>query len=476
MLKRLVLSLLVAAGLMASSASADSYPRPFTYGGMRSNGWPLIKYVNPANAPYPPVDSALDNNAIAAIARYPLIVLDMTPVIPWRQDILTAIKTKNPKTKIIAYVLANHWYAGPTADSTVDLLNKINSAIRVNNGFLYGTDNLPWIDNYTVNWARRPVVEAMVNIWKNDVLSNTAISGIFLDCFSSGGISWTSPYFSRVLNYSLAGYASAAQFDSAWVVNSTWAVNELKAAYPSKIIILNVGRYIQPSEINLMGRMWENFPYLELGGNYGGSIQAKWDTVLTHYKYENAKYSVFKAELSQFGGTLNRSSVYGQTAMQKARYLLGSAALGSGWATFGNERSLPYTPPAYPTWWYDEYSVRVRPNNTACPADTTGKYTGWLGAPRGAASKITGGTGNGAWVRIFDNGRVVVNPKSDTLTYKSTVVLKKITGVMDPTFNNGQRGTAFFIPAYSAVFLINTTGQLSATAHRFLDTLFGVIK
>lgn len=460
MLKRLVLSLLVAAGLMASSANADPYPRPFVYGGMRSNGWPLIKYVNPAAAPYPPVDSLLDYDVITAVARYPLIIMDMTPVVPWRQDILNAIRLKNKSAKIIAYQLANHWYAGPIADSTVDLLNQINSAIRVNNGFLYGTDNLPWIDNCTVNWARRPVVDAMVEIWKNRVLSNPNVDGIFLDCFAPDGISWTSPYFGRVLNYSLAGYASAAQFDSAWKANSIRALADIKAAYPSKIVMTNSGTYIQPSDSLFNGRMWENWPNLELGGNYGGSATAKWDTVMSHYTYEKSKYATFKAENSQFGGTYATSSVYGTTAMNSARYILGSAAMGNGWATICSERSLPYnTVPSYPTWWYDEYSVTRSWGNAAAYADTTGKHTGWLGEPIAAPSRINTGTGTGAYVRVFQYGRVVVNPKSDTLTYKSSPILKKITGVRDPSVNNGQVGTAFKMQPYSALFLLNTSVQ-----------------
>lgn len=480
MIKRLLTAVLVVAGLLASDALAgntNKYPRTFSYGGMRSNGWPLIKYVNPNNVPYPPVDSALDYSAIKAIARYQMISLDMAPIIPWRPDIIPAIKSYNPRIIILAYVLANHYSTGPTADSTVDFLNQINSAIRSNSGILYDTNGNQWLDNYTVNWAKRAVVDTMVSIWKSRILTNENISGLMIDCIAPAGISWTTPYFGRNLDLNRAGYATNAQFDSAWSANTTRAINNLRTSYPTKIFIFNAGTYTQPADTALTGRMWENFPYLELGGNYGGSITAKWDTVMSHYTYERGNYSIIKGEHSQVSGSLTRSSVYGQEAMRQARYVLGSAAMGSGWGTYGNDRNLPYTPPSYPTWWYDEYSVKRTPGTTASIADTAGRYVGWLGTPSGSPIKITSGTGSGCYVRLFKYGRVVVNPKSDTLTYRSGLTtLKKITGVMDPTTNNGQIGTAFKMPAYSALFLLNTNASPQKTSKSFLDILIGVFR
>lgn len=483
MFKKLLGGLLILAGLLAGEATAQStvgeyntYPRPFTYGGVRSNGWPLIKYVNPAAAPYPPVDSALDMNAIRAIARYPLIAMDMCPIIPWRQDILVEIKKANPSTKIVAYVLAGHYYIGPTADPNVDYLAQVNAAIAATNGILYDTTGVQWLDNYSVNWANKPTADTLLSIWKSRVLPNTKLDGMFLDCIYPSGIGWTTPYGARVLDISRAGYTTKAKFDSAWAANTNRVIGYLKNNYPNKIFILNPGRYISPvdssAERNRMGRMVEGYPYQELGGNSGASESAKWDTVRAHNVYERAAYSIYKGEHSQISGTLALNSVYGAASMKKARFILGSAALGAGWGHWGNNRELPYTAPAYPTWWFDEYSVAVSDSSQNSVADTTGKNTGWLGMPKDNAVKITSGLGTGLHYRVFENGTVVVNPTTDTLTFVTTTRHKRITGVRDVTVNSGgAANTAFKVNGSDALFLVRVYTPLSNRKRSFISRL-----
>ena len=117
---------LLAGLLVATPAGAltdNLFPRPFQYAGVRSSGWPLLYYTN--NTPtgsYPPLTQPLDEDAIRAYARYPLVCLDMQPTFFYRHDIIEKIKEINPNCKVLVYILDGHWYPPAGNDPTKDVL------------------------------------------------------------------------------------------------------------------------------------------------------------------------------------------------------------------------------------------------------------------------------------------------------------------------------------------------------------------
>jgi len=131
-------------------------------------------------------------------------------------------------------------------------------------------------------------------------------------------------------------------------------------------------------------------------------------------------------------------------------------------------------------FWIDELSVNSS-GTAVIPTDTTGApmmaAKGWLGQPLGVAYNVnnvsqtllsvlsattwnssTGLLSNSAassvWRRDFTNGIVIVNPTGSSQTVSLGSTFKKITGLIDPTFNNGATGiTSITLTSHSAVIL-----------------------
>lgn len=468
---------------IATSAGAvtdNLFPRPFQYAGVRSSGWPLLYYTN--NTPtgsYPPLTQPLDEDAIRAYARYPLVCLDMQPTFFYRHDIIEKIKEINPNCKVLVYILDGHWYPPAGNDPTKDVLYGMATDLvnyNVSSGgkaFLYDTVGAQWVDNYTVNTGNSTVSNIMLAGYKR-VLDDPLVDGLFLDCMNYG-IAWTTPYNDGVhpvrnLDWVKAGYSSLQNMDDLFYSEANWRITQLRANYPTKIFATNSG-IPQTAANTLSGRMWENWPYLN-----AGYYPVTWANINSANLSELSYYSTYKVEVGEGGGTypeIALSSIYGLQATAKSRYVLGSAALGEGWATYANNRWNPtytsgpnigkYAVPSGSLWWYDEYSVNVTPGLEYATADTTGAHTFWLGKAKTAAIPVTSGAANGLWYRKFENGVVLVNPTGGTLTYTSDVPLKRIKGIRDTTVNDGSYGYTFNVPYQSALFLVNAIPPLLAT-------------
>lgn len=464
---------------IATSAGAvtdNLFPRPFQYAGVRSSGWPLLYYTN--NTPtgsYPPLTQPLDEDAIRAYARYPLVCLDMQPTFFYRHDIIEKIKEINPNCKVLVYILDGHWYPPAGNNPTKDVLYGMATDLvnyNVSSGgkaFLYDTVGAQWVDNYTVNTGNSTVSNIMLAGYKR-VLDDPLVDGLFLDCMNYG-IAWTTPYNDGVhpvrnLDWVKAGYSSLQNMDDLFYSEANWRITQLRANYPTKIFATNSG-IPQTAANTLSGRMWENWPYLN-----AGYYPVTWANINSANRSELSYYSTYKVEVGEGGGTypeIALSSIYGWQATAKARYVLGSAALGEGWATYANNRWNPtytsgpnigkYAVPSGSLWWYDEYSVNVTPGLEYATADTTGAHTFWLGKALNAGASDD----NGLWSRKFDNGVVLVNPTGGTLTYTSSVPLKRIKGIRDATVNDGSYGYTFNVPYQSSLFLVNATPPLLAT-------------
>jgi hypothetical protein len=140
-------------------------------------------------------------------------------------------------------------------------------------------------------------------------------------------------------------------------------------------------------------------------------------------------------------------------AWQGARYGITAALMNNGYyfadcgtydeETVGNRR------------WFDEF-------------DNAGAGVGYLGQPvtGSAGNPQTGAWSNGVWMREFQNGVVLWNPKGNgaqTVNVSALVSpgghtgLKHIAGAQDPTVNNGKTATSVTLQDRDGVILLWTT-------------------
>jgi hypothetical protein len=132
------------------------------------------------------------------------------------------------------------------------------------------------------------------------------------------------------------------------------------------------------------------------------------------------------------------------TNYQQARYILTSALMDNGYCCLD-----PGTYDASMYVWYDEFGGNP---GTSIPK-------GWLGYPSGA--RTTRPTGKGVWMREFDNGVVICNPKGNgpqTITQWDINAVgiagsfHYFQGVQNPSLNSGA--------AFSSVSLQDSDGVL----------------
>jgi hypothetical protein len=124
------------------------------------------------------------------------------------------------------------------------------------------------------------------------------------------------------------------------------------------------------------------------------------------------------------------------TGYQSVRYGLASTLMDNGYYAFTNI-SNGYSG----TFWFDEY-------------DDAGKGTGYLGMPVSGPSLTP--YQNGVYMREFDHGFALVNPKGNgTQTVTLPVAVHRILGTQAPSVNNGAT-----IPAGSPITLQDRDGLI----------------
>ena len=93
-------------GACVHAAAAQDYPRLGLYGSVAGDGTPFLKG-----------DGTLDTTAIAQVARYDEVILDVNPLTPYRPDIAAALRARNPGIRLLAYVLGHDIWPAADADS-----------------------------------------------------------------------------------------------------------------------------------------------------------------------------------------------------------------------------------------------------------------------------------------------------------------------------------------------------------------------
>ena len=343
----------------ATSARAQSYPRLGLYGICSNEGLPLLD-----------VSGNLDPAVLDAVARYDQVILPVTPITPYRPDIGIALRTRNPKLQLIAYVPGQNIWDAYKPDSSVHFPTRYRHLVDSLHAQLYNKQGT-YFSLGRVNFAKQVggryvMAEAAADLFYDAVVRTGQWDGIFIDVLCSG-IGWAqSP--AESIDYVRAGYPTMAAFNTAWAAGVDTLGDRLRRiSGPTYIMIGNCAQGTNYDAFN--GWMRENFPW-QNGGDWfqnmfrdpGGYLGGDLKFLTPHQNYISSV---------PFGSTGQQYS--GENA-RRVRYGLASASLGEGFGVF-NESAPSTGDMLYLTWWYDEYAV-----NLATGASSTSLAdVGWLG-------------------------------------------------------------------------------------------------
>ena len=345
------------------------YPRVGLYGSVLLGGYP---YVQP--------NGALDTLEIGRVARFSEVALDVYPISPYRPDIVAAMRARNPKLVVLAYVLAEAIWPSEDPDSLNHIPTLIRHTVRDLNGFLYDKNTGLEYPNININIAKKAnghfvVAEALGNLFRDHIIATGTWDGIFTDIFPHT-VGWTQNGTGQVIDYQRAGYASVADLDAAWgAACDTLASHLRRDGGPGFVLVGNGG----PSADHVWYNGWmrEDFPNQQ-GGTWASNMLG--DVASRGYFHDDADYVQPPHNWIFSAANTTAGQEYSLQSTTKVRYGLATAALGEGVHCFGasdkNVRTAPYQ-----DWWYDEYAVDVATGQSSQAL----QQTGWLGPALGPA-------------------------------------------------------------------------------------------
>ncbi len=372
------------------AVTADpGYPWLGIYGQIHGDGTPFF---------HAPTDSTLDPTVLDAYARFDMIVLDASPITPYRPDIIAALRSRNPGVRVLAYVTGNNIWNANDPDSLHHYPTIYRHMIRDLNGFLYNSvdgSEFPYCD---VNIAKRDstgrfvVAEAVADLFANTVLGPGTFDGLFIDEYCEDP-SWMQDA-THQFDYVRAGYSSLTSFLAAWKAGSDTLADRLRRDAGATVRITgNCGTSDHQAVFN--GWMREDFPAQGGGTWFSNMLNDPHGYLADDRDYVQPPQNFISSWMVGLNG-----EEYSSTNTRKARFGLGSAALGQGYAVYVPSSDDNNVYPYY-NWWYDEYAVDVASGQSMAGMP----YTHWLGQPVGGPYQMI-------WVGT--NPDAVSNPDFET--------------------------------------------------------------
>jgi hypothetical protein len=225
---------------------------------------------------YPLWDSSgnVDPAVLDQIARYHEVILDASPITPYRPDVALAIRARRPDIRLLAYTSGQYvWYANQP-DSTVHYPTRMWHAVRDLDGFLYNTSGALYgqatFQDCDVNLAKfvsghYVVAEAIADIYYDAIVKTGIWDGVFVDCFCDNML-WMEG-FGETVDYVRAGYPNRTAFATAWKAGTdTLAARLRRLSGPTEILVGNCAQGTKYAWFN--GWMRENLPYQDGGTWY----------------------------------------------------------------------------------------------------------------------------------------------------------------------------------------------------------------
>ncbi|MBI5467028.1 MAG: hypothetical protein HY975_02325 [Candidatus Kerfeldbacteria bacterium] len=418
------------------------FPHLAVYGGPNSSGWPFVgtmaklgtctnnpaiacavntdcgspSYVcnNPASRP--PPDTAVNTEVLDAYAKFSMAIVPITPLADTRQDILAAMRGRNPNQLLIGYAVGQITWC--PQDSQGNIAYPVGSYYRdfylgvtggdtscasTTNRLLWNQAGAHW-GPANVNLAYRveqpdhsytyPVAEALAQVMYNYTKPSRGFDGLFIDIFCTNPL-WAETA-GDIVNYQRAGYGdpndpntntdpqTRLDFADGWFAGHlrlSQRLRELADAdgYSNYPVIANCGQSDSREFPYLNGWMRENFPFQNGSTFLSNLFFYPWGFLHQDYLFRAPQYNHI------FTAAKPSTAPYTLLNQQKNRFGLGSTTLGNGYHALEDGAASPSIND-YEFWWFDEWGV-----NTLVPqADPNyGRamnglaYTGWLGQPLG---------------------------------------------------------------------------------------------
>lgn len=456
---RRLFTLLLAAWTTAASASDAPFPRVWSYQKISSNGGKLL-----AQPPGTDYHDPLNLTYIRDWGRFGFTTTDWSPlnniIGVARTDVMARAHGYHPAFKSLVYINMENWNTLPTtpvASTDSTMFGSWQNAMLYSNGnppssWYYddaGHGSTPHILSngfvFSFNYGNPTLVDTLTKIivrivGMRDSTGAYMYDGVFFDVVPPPNQS----VFGEMANVDLAraGYATAAALDTANMHGILSIFNATRAALGSSRYI-----FFNPYDTTWARRAAVADGTLLEGTSYCPGLvpglDGAWtvNTFSVIHQYMTRSWPNIKLISGYSDGTAN-SNPASATAKQGARFILGASCMGDGWASYGNAR-------AWPTRWYDEYSVDKYGN-----ADTSGASTGWLGNPLGAEVKLD----NGLYCREFQNGMVLLDTAAtaQTATLPANMYARVRTSGTAVTEFWGPAITSVTVPALDAVFLIRS--------------------
>ncbi len=374
-----------------------NYPRLALYDGNRSSGYPLVNETTDLPDP-----ATLDQ-----VSKYGLVTLEATPFTDVHTDVIAALRQRNSKIKILAYVLpfyahksysnSQYYYQKLWALANDSSVTDPNAPAGPNNSWLYlqdGTQLNDWYAN--INLAKRTdngdgtytytAAIALADLMIQNIVQKTGadgqplVNGMFFDGLAYDIIYLDAAYH---FDYARAGYADNQSFRDGWkAAVAVFAGRIRQAAGADFILSANSGSGTADLYATYNGWMYENFPLQE-----GGSWQTNMFWIFGGYYFNERLY---RSPPHNFLFSWASSNIMNNaTNIRQMRFGLATASMTSGWTMFGNStrgtdaRVGGYR---YDLWWYDEYAV----NPVTGQASTSLADTGWLGQPTSGMYQMIG--------------------------------------------------------------------------------------
>jgi hypothetical protein len=395
-------ALVVAAPL---GAAATRYPQLGIYGSMDEGGYPYLH-----------ADSSFNDTTLSEVTRFDHLIVDVTPITPYKPELAAELRRRNPDMKLIAYWMAGDIWDANRPDSANNRPAIFNHMIRDMDGYLYnkagGYFSIGRVNLAKRSFGRYVVAEAVADFYVDMILASGSWDGAFLDVFCKT-LGWAnSP--AESIDYVRAGYSNFAQFDTNWQVAVDTLANRLRRRVgPDVILIGNCGQAWNYGAFN--GWMRENFPYQNGGTWYSNMFRDPGGYFVDDARMLQPPQNY----LSTIPAGIN--TPYTSENARRVRYGLATASLGEGFSSF-NTGDRSWRTQQYQAWWYDEYAVDLGTGMSSQSATNTG----WLGEALGPRSQMI-------WVGT--NPDAVTNPSFEADVTSGWTLFSTVgaTRALDPT-------------------------------------------
>lgn len=365
----------------------------------------------------------IDDEEINQLAKWDIVILS-PQALERNPQILTKLKQKNPKIKILAYVLIQEITNNSQIVAASDLYQKIYNTVDKNNWWLKTADgqHVNWWPN---TWMINPALIAPKNNGQNwadflpqfvfdNILKNNDWDGTFYDN-AWPEVSW----LNQPIDFDNNGIADSAIFmDNKWQEGIKQILQKTKDLAPDKLIIVNNNSNLYNQNLN--GRMQENFP-AQKEGEWTGSVN---NYINNNLGYQ-PKYFIINTTTQNTGNKEN---------YQAFRYGLTSTLLGDGYYSFD------YGDQAHESlWWYDEYNFFLGQS---------------VSNIKNLLEQNSQQIKPGVWQRDFQNASIIVNSTNSEQKINFSEDYEKIKGSQDPVTNNGSIVRSVTLKANDGIILL----------------------